>query len=42
MVSDPPRLELFARPWTPLFEARPGWDVWGNEVASDVKMEVCP
>lgn len=28
--SDGPRLELFAR------RARPGWAVWGNEVASDV------
>jgi N6-adenosine-specific RNA methylase IME4 len=35
-VSDPPRLELFARPWTPLFQARPGWHAWGNEVESDV------
>jgi N6-adenosine-specific RNA methylase IME4 len=29
-VSDPPRLEMFAR------RARLGWDVWGNEVESDV------
>ena len=35
-VSPGPYLELFSRPWTPLFEARPGWDVWGNEVESDV------
>lgn len=28
-VSDPPRLEMFAR------RARLGWDVWGNEVESD-------
>jgi N6-adenosine-specific RNA methylase IME4 len=31
-ISDPARLELFARPWTPLITARPGWHVWGNEV----------
>jgi N6-adenosine-specific RNA methylase IME4 len=29
-ISDPPRLELFAR------RTRPGWDVWGNEVESDI------
>jgi len=28
------KLELFAR------RARPGWDVWGNEVESDIIMEV--
>ena len=26
-----PRIELFAR------EKTPGWDVWGNEVKSDIK-----
>jgi N6-adenosine-specific RNA methylase IME4 len=31
-VSDSPRLELFAR------RKRPGWDVWGNEVESDVEV----
>lgn len=31
-VSPGPRLELFAR------SQRPGWDVWGNEVESDVKL----
>lgn len=31
-VSDSPRLELFAR------QKRDGWDVWGNEVQSDVRM----
>ena len=30
------KLELFARPLTPLFEKRDKWDVWGNEVKSDV------
>ena len=33
-----PRLELFARPWTPLFPKRDGWDHWGNEMDSDVKL----
>lgn len=37
-VSPGPRLELFARPWTPLFPKREGWDVWGNEVESDVSV----
>ena len=31
-LYDGPYLELFAR------RARPGWDVWGNEVASTVKI----
>lgn len=35
-VSDPPRVELFARPWSPLFPVREGWKVWGNEVRSTV------
>jgi N6-adenosine-specific RNA methylase IME4 len=30
---DATRIELFAR------EATPGWDVWGNEVVSDIKIE---
>lgn len=33
-VSDAPRLELFAR------RKRPGWDVWGNEVESDLEILV--
>lgn len=32
-VSPGPRLELFAR------RKRPGWDVWGNEVESDIQFE---
>ena len=32
LMGDLPRLELFAR------EKIEGWDVWGNEVASDVSM----
>jgi N6-adenosine-specific RNA methylase IME4 len=39
-ISPGPRLELFARPWTPLFPKREGWDVWGNEVESDIKLAV--
>lgn len=30
LMGDLPRLELFAR------EKAPGWDVWGNEVQSDI------
>jgi len=31
-VSSPPRLELFAR------QKRDGWNVWGNEVESDIEL----
>lgn len=31
-ISPGPRLELFAR------RKRPGWDVWGNEVSSDIEI----
>jgi N6-adenosine-specific RNA methylase IME4 len=31
-VSDAPRLEMFAR------RERKGWDVWGNEVESDIEL----
>lgn len=34
LVGDLPRVELFAR------QAPEGWDVWGNEVESDVNLEV--
>lgn len=37
-ISPGPRLEIFARPWTPLFPKREGWDVWGNEVESDIDL----
>jgi len=33
-VSEPPRLELFAR------RKRCGWDVWGNEVRSDINISI--
>ena len=34
MIKLKPRIELFAR------NKRKGWDVWGNEVESDIKMEI--
>lgn len=37
-VSPEPRLELFARPITPMFQKIEGWDVWGNEVKSDIEI----
>lgn len=33
LVGDLPRIELFAR------EKVPGWDAWGNEIESDIRME---
>ena len=36
-MSEPPRLELFARPITPMFPKIEGWHTFGNEVANDVK-----
>ena len=33
ICGDLPRVELFAR------QATPGWDVWGNEVASTIELE---
>ena len=33
LMGEVPRLELFAR------RPSPGWDVWGNEVESDVVLE---
>jgi N6-adenosine-specific RNA methylase IME4 len=32
LTGDVPKIELFARRYSP------GWDVWGNEVESDVVM----
>ncbi len=37
-VSDPARLELFARPLSPMWPKREGWHVWGNEVDSDIEI----
>lgn len=34
LVGDLPRIELFARQKTV------GWDVWGNEVESDIQLDV--
>jgi site-specific DNA-methyltransferase (adenine-specific) len=34
LCGDMPRIELFAR------EKSAGWDVWGDEVKSDIKLEV--
>lgn len=35
-----PRIELFARSFSPMFPKRDGWDVWGNEVESDIELEL--
>lgn len=37
-VSEPARVEIFARPWTAMFPARVGWDVCGDEVEGGVAM----
>lgn len=33
LMGDVPRIELFAR------QVTPGWDVWGNEVPSDIVLQ---
>lgn len=33
------KLEMYARVHTPLFPKRRGWDTWGNEVESDIKLD---
>ena len=40
LMGDLPRIELFARKEDWLFEnpSFKGWDVWGNEVKSDIKL----
>jgi N6-adenosine-specific RNA methylase IME4 len=38
IYPDKTKLELFARPYSELFEKREGWDVWGNEVTSDINL----
>ena len=35
LMGDVPKIELFAR------RTSPGWDVWGNEVTSDIVLEEC-
>jgi N6-adenosine-specific RNA methylase IME4 len=37
-LSPKPWIELFARSFSPMFPKRPGWDVWGNEVESDINL----
>jgi N6-adenosine-specific RNA methylase IME4 len=37
-VSDEPRLELFARPISPMFPKIEGWDTWGNEMEPEVDL----
>jgi N6-adenosine-specific RNA methylase IME4 len=36
LLGDLPRIELFARPLSPLWPKAEGWDVWGDEVQSDI------
>lgn len=36
LCGDVPRIELFARRTGELFDKFSGWDVWGNEVESDI------
>lgn len=40
LCGDLPRIELFARPISDLFQKDEGWDVWGNEVESDIELSV--
>ncbi len=38
LVGDLPRVELFARKENRLWDNFQNWDVWGNEVESDIKL----
>lgn len=38
LMGDLPRIELFAREEYKLFDNFNGWDVWGNEVKSDIEL----
>lgn len=40
LMGDLPRIELFARKEDTLFQTKDwkGWDVWGNESGSDIKL----
>ncbi len=39
LCGDIPRIELFARRPDDMFnESYEGWDVWGNEVESDIEL----
>lgn len=39
LMGDLPRIELFARKENKLFDNFQNWDVWGNEVKSDIDLE---
>ena len=38
-MGELPRIELFARERGELFNEYEGWDLWGNEVNSDINLE---
>lgn len=38
LMGDIPRIELFARERNELFNEYDGWDVWGNEIKSDIEL----
>ena len=38
LMGDIPRVELFARERNELFDEYKGWDVWGNEINSDIAL----
>ena len=38
LMGDLPRVELFARKENKLFDEHEGWDVWGNEIESDIEL----
>ncbi len=40
LFGDLPRIELFAREENDLFNKFEGWDVWGNEVESDIDLQM--
>lgn len=37
-ISPEPRLEMFARPISPMFQKIAGWDTWGNEMVNDCEV----
>lgn len=39
LMGDLSRIELFARKEPELFNSFEGWDVWGNEVESDIELK---
>jgi N6-adenosine-specific RNA methylase IME4 len=38
LLGDLPRIELFARPLSPMWPKAEGWDVWGNEMENNVDL----